>query len=1032
MNVPRPVFALLMAVAMIMAPSGLFAQNATVTGRVVDQASLQPLDNVIVTVVGTNLQALTNQQGNYTLANVPVGARTIRVSRIGYRETSQQVEVTAPTTQVSLEMAIDPLGLDEIVVVGYGEARRRNVAGAVSSLRAAEVVASTPVATVNSVLQGRMPGVQVTHNSGQPGAAISVRIRGASSISAGNTPLYVIDGVPMVQGNFSQIDATFGGQGIDALADLNPNDIETIQVLKDASAAAIYGSRASNGVVLITTKRGIAGRSEISFSSYAGVQSLWRKPEMLNAEQFRQVYDEGLAEAGVDSEWFWPSDWAPTSADTDWIAAVTRTAPISNYEASIRGGTDRVRYFVNGTMFLQDGVVGGFAYDRINGRVNLDYQPTSRLSLGTNVALTRGVIERGRSDNTIYGPWANALATPPTEAIRNEDGSWNLDTWYSNPVALMEENDAQERSVRILGNAFGTMMLTEGVTFTLRGGLDQYMLRSRLYDSPVAGLYQGSGRGIAAQSNVNAIGGEATMNFERQLGVSNFSGVVGTGYSNTTTETASLEGNEFPSEQFRLLTSAAVVTGASNALTESSMLSFFGRLSWNWNERITATFNIRTDGSSRFGSNNRYGTFPSASVLWRLTEEAFMQDQGVFSDLAVRASYGRTGNQQGIGNFAARGLFGGSFNYNDQAGIGPTQIPNPDLKWETTDQLNLGADLGVLNDRLGFSVDYYVKTTNDLLLNRPLPRSSGYAAITQNVGSMENRGIEFSTRATLLSPRAPGGFGWTADVNIARNRNKVTGLLNDEDIFQGLSSSTLIRVGQPLGVFYGYVMDGIFQSEDEVCYDFTGETCAGGQAFQNEWTTAGDVRFRDINGDGIINADDRTIIGNPWPKFEGGVNNTINFRGIDLTGFVQFSYGGEVLNAMRSYTDAFGSGGDNHTTRALRRWTPENPSNTEPRATWFDDNANSRLNSSRFIEDGSYLRLKNVVLGYTLPTSMADRIGFRSVRVYVQGQNLVTWTNYSGFDPEVNYVGDASVIRGVDFYTQPQLRTITAGFNVGL
>jgi TonB-dependent starch-binding outer membrane protein SusC len=1023
-------------------------ERGSVTGQVVAGDTQQPLQGVHVSIPSVNLTGTTDERGRFLFPSVPFGTHTVRAMYIGYRTGAADVTVSATTESIVITLETDPLRLDELVVVGYGTERRRNVAGAVSTLRAAEVVESTPVASVNNVLQGRLAGVQVTQNSGNPGGAMTVRVRGSSSITAGNQPLYVVDGVPMVQGNFSTIGGTFGGQQIDAIADLNPNDIETIQVLKDASAAAIYGSRASNGVVLITTRRGMTGRPEINFSSYYGGQEFWRKPQMLNAQQYIMIKeeawenDEGEYWYGID---FWTlhgMDQPDPSIDVNWMDEVTRSgldAPIANYEASIRGGTDRVRYYINGTAFTQEGVVRSMGYDRLSGRLNLDYQPADRLTMGTNIALTRAVTSRGRSDNTIYGPFANAIAIPPVQPVRNADGSWNLNTAYANPAALDNENDAEERAVRIIANAFGTLQLIEGVSMTLRGAVDQYMLRSRLYDSPVVGVYQGTGRGYAGNTAVNGLGGDLTLNFERLVAPNhNLSGVVGTGYSTSTEEYSLIEGTFFPTDQFRYITSAAVIASGTNSLTENSMMSFFGRLSYTFNDRVTTTFNIRADGSSRFGANNRYGTFPSASVLWRLSDEPFMQSQSLFTDLALRASYGRTGNQQGIGNFAARGLFGAGFAYNDEPGMGPTQLPNPDLKWETTDQLNFGGDVAFLDGRVSIGTDYYVKKTNDLLLNRPIPRASGYSVITQNVGSMENRGIELSTQLQVLRNPAPRGFNWTTTVNVARNRNKVLSLVNDEPILTGFVSR--LEVGQPMGVFYGYVMDDLFRSEDQICYSQPGETAAqrnarcaaAGLAFQNAWTVPGDVRFRDLNGDGIINADDRTIIGNPWPDWEGGVTNSLSFRGLDLTAFVQFSLGNDVYHGTRLYMDGFGVYEDNHSIRALDRWTPDNPNATQPRATWFDDNRNNRSESSRWVEDGSYVRLKNLVLGYTIPTNTANRFGFRNVRVYLQGENLFTSTDYSGFDPEVNFAGDTAVTRGTDFYTMPQLRKITAGFNVGL
>jgi TonB-dependent starch-binding outer membrane protein SusC len=1035
---------LAVTLALLSLPAGAMAQQrSSITGRVVESSTQRPISGATVRVQGTALGTQTNEEGRFTINGVAQGARTLEVSRVGYRPSTRAVTVGATPADVTLTLETDPLGLDAVVAIGYGEQNRRNVTGAVSSVRVEEV-ASLPTATIDNVLQGRLAGVQVTQNSGVPGSAITVRVRGSSSISAGNSPLYVVDGMPLVQGNFSQIDGTFGGQGIEALSDLNPNEIESIEVLKDASAAAIYGSRASNGVVLITTKRGRAGRAEINFGTYYGNQSNWRVPEFLNADEYIQVYNEGIFNGFGIEDYFGYDDDAvenvvevESGTNTDWIRTVLRDAPISQQNGSIRGGTERVRYYVAGSALQQGGIVEGYAYDRLNGRMNLDYVPTSRLTLGTNVALTRSVSDRARGDNTIYGPFANAIANPPVERVFLDDGSYNLATTYVNPVALSRENEAEERTTRIIGNSFATFALSDGLTVRGSAGVDNYILRSRLYDSPIASPSSGSnGGGTAANTNVNKLTFEGTANFDRLFDDSHqVSGVVGSAYELNTQDGTSVSGQEFPGNTFRYLTSAAIITGGSQFVSRNTLLSFFGRLSYTYNDRYTATFNVRTDGSSKFGESNQWGTFPSASLLWRVAEEPFFQNQGVFSDLAIRASYGRTGNQFGIGDFASRALFGAGANYNDQAGIAPSQLGNPDLRWETTDQFNVGADLGFLDDRLAFTVDYYVKTTNDLLVSLPIPGTTGFTGIASNVGSLKNRGIELSARAQLVRGDR-GGFNWTTDLNVSSNANEVTELLNDAPINAGFASR--VEVGQPLGVFYGHVMEGIFQTGEPICKSQTGETAAqrnarcaaAGLAFQATGTSAGDIRFRDIDGNGVINSDDRTIIGNPWPEFEGGLTNSLSFRGFDMNVFFQFSQGNDIFNAQRSYTDAFGSGFDNNTKAALDRWTPENPSNTQPRAIYGDPNNNVR-NSTRFIEDGSYVRLKNAVLGYTLPERTSTRLGFRSLRLYVQAQNLHTWTNYSGFDPEVNYAGDTSITRGTDFYTLPQSRTITTGFDIG-
>lgn len=1049
----RWLLAILFAVAALPV-AGVAQTRGAITGQVVEADSRRPVQGAQVRVAGSGAVAVTDAQGRFQLQGVSEGARTLQVTRVGFKPGSSQVTVGATPANVTIALQSDALGLEELVVVGYGEQRRRQVAGSVASLRPTSdvTVRDAPIASVNEVLQGRLAGVQVFQNSGTPGAAISVRVRGSASLNAGNQPLYVVDGVPMIQGNFSaNPQQSFGGQGIDALSDLNPKEIESIEVLKDASAAAIYGSRASNGVILITTKRGSAGRPDISFGGYYGNQEAWRRLSMLNAEQYTQVYNEGcMNRYGAQCVTFVgqpaagspvPSSVANTErgvpgVSTDWLSTVLQTAPTWSLDGSIRGGTERARYYVSGSAMDQEGIVRAQGYQRLNGRLNLDYVPTTKLTLGTNVALAQGIMQRARSDNTIYGALPNAMANPPIQPVYTNDGKY-YETLYVNPVGMLNESEAEERSLRVLGNTFARYELADWLNVRASVGLDNLTNRSRAWDSPNFGPWAGNG-GAAGSGTyfVSRVTYEGTANFNRSFGSSHdISGVVGASYEDNTQEREEVQGTQFPTEFFKYVTSAATIASGTSTRQDYNMVSYFGRLSYTFADRITTTFNLRTDGSSRFGANHRYGTFPSASVLYRLGEESFMQNQNVISNLALRASYGRTGNQPDTANFASRGLYGGGFNYADQPGIAPSQLANPDLRWETTDQLDLGTDFSILNDRVAFTFDYYDKRTRDLIVARPVPRTTGFSIITSNVGAMKNTGYEVSTRVRWLQG-ANRGMNWTTDFNVSRNHNEVTELYNNQPINSGFANR--VEVGKPIGFFYGYVTNGLFQAGEPICKTQTGETAtqrntrcaAAGLAFQNALTSPGDIRFKDLNNDGVINADDRTMIGSPWPDFEGGITNTLSFMGFDATAFVQFSHGNQIFNANRIYMDQYGSGGDNHTTRALNRWTPQNTNTSEPRAVWGDPNQNRR-NSDRFVEDGSYWRLKNAVLGYTLPTRMAQRLSFRSARVYVQGQNLFTSTKYSGFDPEVNYAGQSSITRGTDFYTLPQARTVSFGFNIG-
>jgi TonB-linked SusC/RagA family outer membrane protein len=1039
----------------VSSPLAAQATQGSVSGSVVEAELRTPMAAVSVRVVGTTLQTLSDEQGRFTIRGVPSGPRTLEARRLGYKPARAQVDVGATSPEVTLALSADPLGLEAVVVTGYGTTTRANVAGAISSIRT-ETVAELPAPQVDQILQGRVTGVQVVQNSGVPGSAITVRVRGASSIGASNEPLYVIDGVPLIQGNFSGINGSMGGQDIDALADLNPNEIESIDILKDASAAAIYGSRASNGVVMITTKRGSArARPEIRINSYYGTQTAWRIPSYLNNREYVELFNDAYALDGQADCGTYTCNLMGFSGDAipvcdhdnptapvceefevdpninvDWIREIISPAAVGSVTSSIAGGSERTQYYVSGSYLKQDGIALGYGFDRINGRLNLDYTATDRLKLGTNVGLTHSITDRTRGDNTIYGPFANAIAMDPFTPIYNESGGYAASDWagYDNPVGLGKENRAEERSIHIIGNAFATYNLLEGVDARLTVGLDHYNLRSRQYDSPIIGAWVGSeGHGIATNSHANKLVTDATVNWTRGFGRHDLSGVLGTSYELNDEDYNEVEGVQFPTGEFRQLASAALVIGGDQRVTENNLLSFFGRASHTWARQLTTTVNVRADGSSRFGRNNRWGLFPSAAVQWRPVEAtATLRSLASVSDLALRASYGRTGNQSGIGNFASLGLFSGAANYDDRAGITPSQLPNPDLRWEKTDQLNIGGDVAFFADRFGLTFDWYHKTTKDLLLNRPIPLSTGFGIITENIGSMRNTGVELAARAQVLRSAARDGLSWNAELNVSANRNKVLKLHGDT--IKGLNT---IEPGQPLGAFYTFKMDGIFQTDSEICYDETGATCPEGVGFQSQFTVPGDIRFRDVNGDGIINADDRMIVGSPWPDFEGGLTNNLAWRGLDLSVFLQFVQGNDIYNGLGEFQDAHGFFFDRPGPNARKRWRPDSPSNDEPRASWFDSN-NNRRTSSRFIEDGSFVRLKNVLLGYNVPPRLARRTGAQSLRVYLQAQNLMTWTRYSGFDPEVNFAGTTNITRGQDFYTLPQARTFTFGINFGL
>ena len=1010
-----------------------FAQNKTASGKVTSISDGLPLPGVSVFVKGSPaIGTQTDAQGLFRL-DVPAGATTLVIRYIGFKQ--KDVAITAGTINIQLED--DQTQLSEVVVVGYGEQKKASLTGSTSKLTA-QVIKDLPVAGIDQALAGRLAGVQINQNSGTPGGGISVRIRGSSSISASNQPLYVIDGVPLSTGDFSQLG--YGGQTVNALTDINPSDIESIDVLKDASAAAIYGSRAANGVVLITTKRGASQKTQISFNSYYGTQEFWKNPNFLNREQYLEVMTDALINDGelpvgsagadfVDYYYGAPTGnqafLADESINTDWIKEVTNAAPIQNYDLSLNGGDAKTKYFFSGTYLNQEGVVIGSQYQRISGRLNLDHNINDKLSFVSSLQINKALNNRIVSDNTLYGPFANSLAASPLWPVKINNQYTRPQFFYSSPVAEGIENDDETRNFRSLGNVTGKYKILSGWNLNATTGFDVLNIDERRYtptNYPGSSATATNGSGTNAYTTVTGYLLQAFTDYTKTFNEKhNINAVFGSSFENTQNRSAFVTGIGFPGEKFRFVSSAATVNSGSNTLTQNSLISVFSRINYDYKSKYLLSINARTDGSSRFGDNNKFGIFPSISAGWRMSEESFLKDNTIISNLKLRGSYGIVGNQE-IGNFSSRGLYSGS-NYYDQAGIAPTQLPNPDLKWETTAQTDIGLDIGFLRNRVNVVLDYYYKDTKDLLFNRPIPTLNGFGIYTSNIGRVENKGFEVEL-STVNFDGAGDKFKWTSSFNIAFNRNKVRELYQNQDVFYGFGGNSIVlREGQPIGTFYGLISDGVFSTTADV---------PAARAAQG--IKAGDMNYRDINGDNIITDDDLTITGNAQPKFIGGFNNQFNFKGFDFNVFLQYSYGNDIWNASGNFTQGMLANffDDNQSDVVLNRWRKEGDVTQTPRATTdVSSNRNNLSNSTRFIEDGSYLRFKNVALGYAVPAKVLNKAGVRTVRVYAQAQNLFTFTNYSGFDPEVNFAGASNTTLGVDFYTFPQVRTITFGINLG-
>jgi TonB-linked SusC/RagA family outer membrane protein len=1007
-SLPRWSFAVLAALFVaLVAPAGIARAQATGTirGTVTDSTNRRGVPGVQVTISGTTRGAVSNDNGVYTLTAVPAGVVTIRAQRLGYSSQSRTVTVAAGSA-VTADFELHPVAtvLSTVVSVGYGTASRQDVSSAISSVDSS-TFANTPVASVDNALQGRIPGVQVMQNSGEPGSGISMRVRGPASLNAGNQPLYVVDGVPMIQGSLSQI--ALSGQDVTAISGLNPDEIASIDVLKDAAAAAIYGSRGSNGVVLITTKRGAAGNTRFSLNSYVGTQKVEKTIGLLNAQQYVELYNESAKndnralpfEPGVDD------------VDTyDWQGAVFRRAPVSDINLSMSGGSERLKFYLSGSNFDQRGIVIGSAYTRQAGRLNLDVNATDRFFLSSTIGLTRENNDRIPGDQSLDGVVTNAIGMQPFMPIYGSSSGYGGDNEglrYSNPVAIADFNFDTFKTLRALGTLNARYLFSPMFSLEGRVGADVYSIDELTWGEPkVDGTYAASADGVgrtasntntkymaesfltvnainSASSRLNLIGGASVEYNHRDLSFT--------------------RGEGFPAGFSTYVANAATITSWDGSATDNNLVSFFSRANWSYKDRYLLSASLRADGSSRFGTDNRYGIFPAVSAGWNVTDESFAQGLAKLATLKLRASYGVTGNQ-GIGDFASRSLASGQ-PYSGVAGVAPTQLGNPELKWETTKEVDLGADVSVLDGRASLIVDWYNRNTSDLLVRRPIPATSGYTSIWSNIGDIRNRGVDMGLHTINLDGGA-NRLGWTSDLNVTWNRNVVTHLYNGQTATFNVSSriTSVAAVGQPLGEFYLYKFlrvnpdngNALFQAADGT------ETYSPGSS-------------------------DRMFVGSPQPDYYGGFTNTLTFRDFDLRGFLQFSQGNKVFNMMRIFTDDGGCTWDNLSTLALDRWQKPGDITDEPRMS-YRCRSGADVISSRFIEDGSFVRLGEVTLGYKLPDRLASSARMTNARIYVSGRNLHTWTDYSGYNPDVNSAGIGSnVVMGVDYYAYPLARTFTLG-----
>lgn len=1035
-----------------------YAQSI-ITGTVTDAATGEGLAGTTIQVKGTNVGATSDASGKYQIS-LPATGRVLIFSFIGY----QPLEITVGNRSVvDAKLSSSDNALSEVIVVGYGVQNRRDVTTAIGSVKAKDL-ANQPVASFDQALAAKIAGVTVTQTSGAPGAALSVRVRGTGSISAGNDPLYVVDGIPLSRDTKFATGGTntqFPDNPINVLSTLNTDDIESIEVLKDASAAAIYGSRGSNGVVLLTTKRGKEGKTVVSYDSYLGVQQVSKKIDMLNAYEYAQLSYEAKNNAYIDrNPTGKPTDandvrskgvGAPSTliqpeivpylsgqpglTNTDWQDAIFRSAPIQNHTISISGGKENVKFYVSGNYLDQRGVVINSGFKRYSARANVDVK-SGRLTVGANLNPTYSYHDLIKAEGPYLGEGVVGLALQmaPIFPVYNADGSYNFGnngwgygaTSILNPVAIANQVSDKLSQLRVLGNTYAQYDILKGLSYRLSLGADINSFQRDYYRPSTLEIRDRKGASVPtgfsrAQNFVNWLV-ENTLNYNRSFGVHNVSALAGFSSQKDRRVANELTATNFPNDLVQTLNAGQVSSGSSD-IQEWSLLSYIGRVQYDYNGKYLLSAAIRADGSSRFGRSNRWGYFPSVSAGWNVSQETFLKSATWLSDLKLRASYGLTGNFQ-IPNYGSVSLLGYQ-NYilgpeTIVSGLAPTNSANDKLKWEKTAMFDIGFDVSFLRNRLNLTFDYYHANTSDLLLNVPVPRASGFSTELQNIGKVNNQGIEL----TLGTRQTFGRFRWEASANIAANRNKVIALGPSGDpiiVAGGVAGAQFItQIGHPIGEYYTMINDGVFKNQAEI------------DAYPHTTTTRpGDFKFRDNNGDGKIDfSSDRAVTGSYFPKYTFGFTNNFAYRGFDLGVAIQGVQGHKILNLIRRYIYNM-EGNGNLFRGALDRWqSPDNPGNgLVNRANRLASGSNGEI-STWHIESGSYVRIRTITLGYTLPTALLQKIRLSRARLYVTTQNPFTFTKYLGYNPEVNSRPDSALSSGEDYGTYPLPRTTSVGINL--
>lgn len=979
-------------------PNVIEVQEQVIKGKVTDGDKGEGLPGVSVLLRGTQKGTTTNPNGEFSLA-VPDANAILVFSFVGYEP---QEVVVGNRTQINISLKVDTKALDEVVVVGYGTVKRSDLTGSVTQVKSKELNAF-PAANVLQTLSGRAAGVQVTQNTGAPGGGVSVRIRGTNSIQGSNEPLYVVDGFPTSGSNPTV---------------LNNADIESMEILKDASATAIYGSRGANGVVLITTKRGKSGKTKVDFETSFTSQSLIKRLDLMNAKEYATFYNLQAANDKLNP-YFTQAQVDAFGEGFDWQNLVFTKAPMKTTSLNISGGNDKTQFSVSGSFFGQDGIIKGSDYKRYSLRTNLSHKISEKFSVTLSSTLSRLKTDRRDSEGGSRGNSmiSAAISAPPTLTPYNDNGTYRVlaiaypfvATDLINPLNFINEQTNRIKANRVLTNAALIYNPIPEITIKISGGIENADDRTDNYTT--TNFFNSPGRASVSTTQQTSLLNENTISYSKVFGqVHSVSAVAGFTYQDFVNTSLSASGNGFLSDIIETSgLGSAITPGIPNSgYSKSVLLSYLGRINYTFKDKYLATVSIRRDGSSRYSEGNKWGYFPSGALAWRISNEDFLKSNTFISDLKLRASWGLTGSQA-ISPYATLNQLSSFRTVFDDAmytTFSPgTRLPG-NLKWETTEQKDIGIDFGMLNNRLILTADYYIKNTRDLLNTVALPSSLGFTSTIQNVGEVQNKGFELGVDSRLFT----GSFKWDVNANISFNRNKVVKLYSGDDILGGNVNvvvindvTSILREGRPIGQFWGYLEDG--------------------------YTDQGRINFKDLDGNGSITQNDKTYIGDPNPNFIYGLNSNMSYKNFDLSFFVQGVQGNDLFNVSSIVnTIDYGFGLNMPKEVLYNHWTPTNNNAKYP---IISRNTTTRV-SNRFIEDGSYLRLRTIQLAYNLPMEKLGVKWIRNLQVYGSGQNLLTLTKYSWWDPEVNSRGGSnSTMQGIDHNSYPTAKSWTIGLRAG-